>query len=404
VVVLGAGRSQVPLLEAAARRGCATIAVDRDADAPGARLADLLRVGSARDAVAAGAACRALADEGRLAGVVTSSTSAGALRAVAELAERHDLRGCPPAALELLLDKPAQRRVLAERGVPVARGSVCASFEAATCFADTSTGSVVCKPAAESRGGAAVARVEGADRLALRLAWERAASASADGRVLVEEYVDGPELNVAGWVAGGEPHVLCVLEKHTAEPHGYHHRGYATGPDATGGAAARELAVAAARALGLRDTLFGADLRVGAAGPRVLEVGPSLDARVDRLLARLGTDPWELALALAAAAPAEPRRPAGAGALAFLYGGGGRRLTDAAVARVEELAARLGVELEWERAPGDELRRPASVADTVARVLVGGADPAGSWIAADAARRALEGALEDGGTGAEDAA
>lgn len=216
--------------------------------------------------------------------------------------------GSPPRALALALEKPLCRAALREAGVPVPRGAVLARPD------DPLAGPApprpgrrwIVKPAREdaSHGVALESVVAGEAAARARAAW---VIETFRQPALVEEWIDGRELNVSllegpdgalevlplaeidfsAWPAGA-PRVVTYDAKW--RPDSPEYRGspsVAAGPlEPALAARVREVARAAFRAVGLRD--YGrVDLRLCPAdGPLVIDVNPNPDLSPDAGLAR----------------------------------------------------------------------------------------------------------------------
>ena len=148
-----------------------------------------------------------------------------------------------------------------------------------------------------------------------------ARAASRSGVVLVEEYVDGPEVTVSGFSAAGEFVPLAVTDRISAD-------GYAFGVSlahvwpSMHAEAAAEVARRAVEALGIDEGPSYTQLRISRGGPEVIQVAARLGGGHDAELVELvtGIDLNGLALAAAAGRPfaaseiAVRRRPAVGGA------------------------------------------------------------------------------------------
>jgi biotin carboxylase len=163
-----------------------------------------------------------------------------------------------------------------------------------------------------------------------------AIAASRGGNCIVEELVEGPELTVNAFSVKGAFLPLTVTDRLTAEPpafgvalaHVWPSELQAERVEAAVGAAE-----AAAAALGIEDGPTYTQLRVGADGPRVVEVAARLGGGHDAELCRaaLGVDLNGLALTAAfgrAPAPEElrPEPAAGGACTRFLVGPEGELL------------------------------------------------------------------------------
>lgn len=208
-----------------------------------------------------------------------------------------ELRGIPytgadPRALALCLEKPLARAVLADAGVPVPRGFVAHTVEDAD--AVPAEGAWVVKPAAQdaSHGIDRESVARGRDALRARVA---ALRGRGIGPALIEEYIDGRELNASILEQGGAPRVLPIAEIDYSnfptgapriltfaakwDPASEDYRASPAVPaELSPDLRARVEAVAlgAWRALGLRG--YGrVDLRLDARGPFVIDVNPNPD-------------------------------------------------------------------------------------------------------------------------------
>ena len=198
-------------------------------------------------------------------------------------------------------------------------------------------------------------------------AFQAAAIRSLDKRVLVEAFVPGEKLSVNGMVVEDEPRVLAVCRKRNHGPErNLIISGFSTlDPEDERATAAARIAGDAARALGIRDSFFSADVIVNEGVTALLEIGLLLDTKIDRLLSFTGADIYACACALATGGIGPGMTPCPDGfALRFLYGlqadGGGASLN-----------GRPWV-VEWERDGGRF--PPASLADSFGWVLCRGDD------------------------------
>ncbi len=142
---------------------------------------------------------------------VVSFTEWG-LESAAAIGARLGVRANPPEPVALTRDKLAMRHRLAEEGMNVIAFRRCPTRGEAAAFARRVGGPVILKPA-RGAGSAGVSLVDRGDQLAQ--AWERA---RAQGSVIAEAYVDGPEYSVDTMSADGVHEVVAVAEKLTTGP------------------------------------------------------------------------------------------------------------------------------------------------------------------------------------------
>jgi biotin carboxylase len=209
VLFVGAGRHQRRAILQAKEMGLRVVAVDRNAGAPGLREADIAKVVDFSDVAAVLKATSRL----KLDGVLTVSADR-AVPVVAALAEARGLPGIGTAAAHLLTNKIAMRRRLGERGVPQPRFAAVRTLSETRRAADEVGFPAVLKPA-DSGGQRGVFRVESLDDVDTHL--HEALVASPTGEAILEEFVDGIELN-GMLVARGEEVIPLTLSDRLRPP------------------------------------------------------------------------------------------------------------------------------------------------------------------------------------------
>jgi biotin carboxylase len=160
------------------------------------------------------------------------------------------------------------------------------------------------------------------DAAGLPRAIELALDASRSGTCLVEELVEGPEITVNAFSAGGRFHPLTVTDRLTAEPPAFGVALAHAWPSAVATQACTEAARAAAETVGIHEGPTYTQLRIGRDGPRVVELAARLGGGHDAELcqAALGVDLNGLALGAAFGEPAEEPapNPVGGACVSFL--------------------------------------------------------------------------------------
>ena len=250
VLFVGAGRHQRRAIAQAKGMKLRVAAVDRNRDAPGLAEADIAKIVDFADVDAVLRATSRL----KIDGVLTVSAD----RAVPVVAAVAAARGLPGIGLEtahLLTNKIAMRRRLAERGVPQPRFAAVRTISETRRAADEVGFPAVLKPA-DSGGQRGVFRVESLDDVACPPA--RGARASPTGEAILEEFVDGTELN-GMLVARGDEVIQLTLSDRLRPPGigfgvGWIHVYPSTIPDAQLEEAER-VAAHTVHALGLRNAI-----------------------------------------------------------------------------------------------------------------------------------------------------
>ncbi len=205
VLFVGAGRHQRRAIVQAKERKLRVAAVDRNADALGLREADIAKVVDFSDVDAVlKATARVNID-----GVLTVSADR-AVPVVAAVAEARGLPGIGVATAHLMTHKVAMRRRLAEAGVPQPRFAAVRSISERRRAADEVGFPAVLKPA-DSGGQRGVFRVESIDEIDAHL--HEALAASPTGEAILEEYVEGIEMNGIVLARDGEMIPLTLSDR-----------------------------------------------------------------------------------------------------------------------------------------------------------------------------------------------
>jgi len=205
VLFVGAGRHQRRAIAQAKAGGLRVAAVDRNPDAPGLAEADIARIVDFSDTDAVLRATRRL----RLDGVLTVSADR-AVPVVAAVAETRGLPGIGTKTAHLMTHKVAMRRRLAETGVPQPRFAAVRNLSETRRAVEAVGFPAVLKPA-DSGGQRGVFRVESLDDVDVHL--HEALAASPAGDAILEEFVDGIELNGMVIARDGETIPLTLSDR-----------------------------------------------------------------------------------------------------------------------------------------------------------------------------------------------
>jgi biotin carboxylase len=374
LLVLGAGPAQLGLLEAAQARGVWTAVVDRDPAAPGFRLAGRRCILSTEDEPAIERLVGAL----EIDGIVSPGTD-WPVAVAARIARRAGLpHPIAPETAVLATNKLRQRERLDEAGVPQPRSWVVGGGDE---LPDVQGPVVVKAPDRQGQKGLTLVT----DLAELPGAVETARGAARNGLALVEELVDGPEVTVVGWSAGGVFTPLMVTDRLTADPPAFGVALAHVWPSAVPGAGAAETAGAAVAALGIADGPSYTQLRVGPDGPQVIEVAARLGGGHDAELVEAVTGIDLNGLAIDGAL-GDARVPGGDGQL---VGGGVTRFLVAPAGILESVDVPEGLEgirrIRVYREPGYVFTPLRRGADRAGAVLAVGDSRAQALARADAA-------------------
>jgi biotin carboxylase len=205
VLFIGAGRHQRRAILRAKELGLRVAAVDRNPDALGLQEADIARVVDFSDAEAVLKATARL----RLDGVLTVSADR-AVPVVAAVAAARGLPGIGVETAHLMTHKVAMRARLADAGVPQPRFAALRSLSERRRAAEEVGFPAVLKPA-DSGGQRGVFRVESIDDIDAHM--HEALAASPSGEAILEEYIEGMEMNGIVLARNGQSIPLTLSDR-----------------------------------------------------------------------------------------------------------------------------------------------------------------------------------------------
>jgi biotin carboxylase len=294
VLFVGAGRHQRRAILRARELGLRVAAVDRNPDALGLQEADVAHVVDFSDVPSLVDAARRIGPDG----VLTISADR-AVPVVAAVAEELGLPGIGTETAHLLTHKVEMRRRLRARGLPQPRFGEARTIDEARAAADELGYPAVLKPA-DSGGQRGVFRVESSTGLEAHFQAARAESPA--GETILEEFVEGTELNGIAIARGGDVFTLSLSDR--LRPPGI---GFGVGwihvyPASLNGgelAEAERVAAGAIDALGLREGVAFPQLIAAPDGSvRVVEVAARIPGgqMADLVRHALGVDLVEIAL------------------------------------------------------------------------------------------------------------
>ncbi|MEV0368315.1 ATP-grasp domain-containing protein [Streptomyces sp. NPDC050636] len=202
------------------------------------------------------------------------------LPTVARIAGHLGLPGPTAQSVTAACRKDETRRTLEAAGVPGPRFAVCDGFAAAALAAREIGYPLVFKPV-DLCAGMFVRRIDDEAQLAEAHRALGAFPVNARGQlrspaILLEELLDGPEVSVETVSFDGRTQVVGVTDKSVGGAPGFIETGHMfpapIGADET--AAAVDTALAAIAGLGLDHVVAHTEIKLTAAGPRVVEVNP----------------------------------------------------------------------------------------------------------------------------------
>jgi len=272
ILILGAGVLQGPALRIAGEMGFEIIAVDADLTAFCVPLADRFEKIDLKDREGIEKLARSILENGGLAGVMTAGTDFSA--SVAWVAEKLGLPGISFEAALDASDKERMRKRFKEAGVPSPEFIVIDN-ERGEALDLPFSWPVVVKPV-DNMGSRGCRRVDG--QAELKTAVAEAMAFSRSGRVIVEEYMEGPEFSVDALVYQGEITICGFADRHIFFPPYFIEMGH-TIPSSIDPAEMRPLVEAfkkGVKALGIANGAAKGDVKLTSRGPMIGEIAARL--------------------------------------------------------------------------------------------------------------------------------
>jgi len=385
ILIIGAGPLQIPGYLAARELGLRIVGIDRNPEAPGLRLANVAHAVDTRDANGAIEVARAE----HVDGVMTLCTDFP-VRTVAAVAQALGLSGLDSDTALCATHKGHMRSAFQRGGASIPRFRRVADADSARRALEHVGLPAILKPSASS-GSRGVFKVRDQNQCAV--AFEYASAIDPEGEILVEEFVEGPEVSVEGISFRGKHHFIAITDKvTTGDPH-WVELGH-TQPSALPAETQEQICVCAARgldALGIKDSASHVEIKVGPRGPVLIEIGARLggDFISTELTARsTGVSMPRAAIQLAIGEKPDVERQWSRGsAIRYIEAAPGRVVL---IRGVEEAKAVPGVAIvDVYPAVGEEVRPVLSSLDRVGHVIAEGATREAAVAAAERAKAVI---------------
>ncbi|MER7684498.1 ATP-grasp domain-containing protein [Streptomyces sp. NPDC097610] len=303
---------------------------------------------------------RALAERHDLAGVVTWDE--WHLVPTARLARALGLSSTSVEVMRACRNKATARTLFARHGVPSAASMRARSLLEAGLATMTLGPPAVIKPAAFA-GSIGVIRVDHPEELPAAFAFASAGASRSreDTGVLVEEYLDGPEVSVECVTHRSETTAVAVTRKHLGPAPYFDETGHTVDAADPLLAQVAPAAAAAVKALGITDGVQHVELRLVDGRPRLIEVNARIGGDMIGHLVRLATG---IDLPRAAADLACGRAPdltptrSGAAGIRMLYPDASGTLTARHINQPFAAHTPWLRQVQWIREIGDQLVLP----------------------------------------------
>lgn len=274
IMILGAGILQLPAIEKAKQMGLDIIAVDMNPKAIGFRVEGITReIISTIDTEAILEAAK----RHKIDGIMTLASDMP-MRSVAVVSNALGLVGISVDTAIKATDKAIMRDTLKKNCVPIPEyvrvreiGEYC---DAVKSIREKGYRCIV-KPA-DNSGSRGVSLLDA--QTDLKKAFEYSKQFSRGGEIVVEEYMEGPEVSVETMAVDGEVHILQITDKITTGAPYFVEMGH-TQPSRLSKEirdSIKKVAVAANEAIGIKNGPSHTEIIVTKDGPKIVELGARL--------------------------------------------------------------------------------------------------------------------------------
>ena len=267
LMIVGASVLQLPAILKAKEMGLHVAVVDFNPQAIGIPYADEYYNASTMDEDAVLAA----AEEYKPDGVMTLATDMP-MRGVAKTSDKLHLHSINYETAVKATDKYDMIRAFKEHDVPSPWFFVADTMEELKAHEAEASFPCIIKPT-DNAGSHGVAKVYSFQELMDN--YEYARSCSRHGKVIVEEYLDGPEVSVEVMVVNGIVNILQITDKITTEAPHFVEMGHAQPSRLPVDVqeAIRNVTVAACKAIGIDKGPAHVEMKVTKSGPMMIELG-----------------------------------------------------------------------------------------------------------------------------------
>ncbi len=209
IAIIGGGLLQLPVIRKAKELGLKTVVVDRNPLALGVKEADFFIQSSTLDAeMTSNLLFNFHQEKEKIDGVLTVGTDAS--YTVALCAKKLNLPGISPETAIKATDKYEMRKALRNAKVPVPDFEIVDNYTKACEIMERIGADCVIKPV-KNMGARGVRRVFNLNDL--KEAFELAMQYSAERKVLIEKYIDAPELSIDALVYNEEVYITGVADR-----------------------------------------------------------------------------------------------------------------------------------------------------------------------------------------------
>lgn len=276
IMILGASILQLPAIEKAKEMGLDVIAVDMNPKAVGFQVDGVKKeVISTIDIPMVIKA----AEKHQIDGIMTLASDMP-MRTVAAVAEKMNLIGIDQETAIKATNKAEMRKALREYNVPIPLffhvNTKEEFFSAVQKIKDAGCRCIV-KPV-DNSGSRGIDLLKDFERATLDRAYKYSKQSSRCGNLMVEEYMEGPEVSVETLSINGECHVIQITDKITTGSPYFVEMGHSQPSQLPEKIIEQiiQVAKAANKAIGIKDGPSHTEIKVTKDGPKIVELGARL--------------------------------------------------------------------------------------------------------------------------------
>jgi biotin carboxylase len=208
IICLAAGKSQEQIIIKAKSLGYIVVAIDRDQASPGFKYADIKICQSTYDADAIIRELEFLKNEYRWIGVLNRSSGPPVITA-ARICEYFEIPGISIESAQNLVNKDKLRESCLKYGIPSPAYKIYSTNERETVFSNKFP--IVVKPALSLIGKSGISVVRSENKLKSSINY--AIDNTINKKIIVEEFLEGPDLSLVSFVEDGKLCSICLLDE-----------------------------------------------------------------------------------------------------------------------------------------------------------------------------------------------
>lgn len=208
LLIIGGGREQVAAYKIAKDMGLIVIGTDMDPHAPGLNIADHSLICSARDVTKTLDKVCKFTNNHKIDGVMTIANDVPLT--VAKVAESLGLPGIPTLSASLATNKILMKDRFLDNNVPTPKYYTCKHFSDLELNMNKLNYPMILKPS-DGRGSRGVLYLE--PNIDLQWVWNNSIEYSENNILILEEYIEGPQLSVEGLIVDSKYQPIAFADR-----------------------------------------------------------------------------------------------------------------------------------------------------------------------------------------------